>query len=141
MFANARMQVGSDPSVAYGQSQLGYYYSYDSYWGTTCPLLHPTHPSCPVSPLMLTVACMAAVVAACVSVACVPCRPNEAGSEEDCLVANVWKPSNASKGDKLPVLCFIYGGSWQFGETEPYNGSAIAQKHRVIYVSLAYRTG
>jgi carboxylesterase type B len=60
---------------------------------------------------------------------------------EDCLFANVWQPANAKKGDNLPVLCFIYGGSWQFGETEPYNGSALAAKHNVVYASIAYRTG
>jgi len=63
------------------------------------------------------------------------------GSEDDCLVANIWKPADASRDDKLPVLCFIYGGSWQFGETEPYNGSAIAKTHNAIYASVAYRTG
>ena len=60
---------------------------------------------------------------------------------EDCLVVNIWQPVGASRGDKLPVLCFIFGGSWQFGETEPYNGSALATKHNVIYAALAYRTG
>jgi len=60
---------------------------------------------------------------------------------EDCLVVNIWQPAGASREDKLPVLCFIFGGSWQFGETEPYNGSALAAKHNVIYAALAYRTG
>ena len=59
----------------------------------------------------------------------------------DCLYANIWKPSNATAASKLPVLCFINGGSWEFGEPEPYNGSALAYQHGVIYASIAYRTG
>jgi carboxylesterase type B len=60
---------------------------------------------------------------------------------EDCLYANVWKPSSAKPGDKLGVIVFIYGGSNQFGETEPYNGSAVVSRQNVIFVSIAYRTG
>ena len=67
--------------------------------------------------------------------------PNVTYGSEDCLVANVWQPAGARPGDRLPVLVFIYGGSWQFGETEPYNGSALAAKHGVVYAALAYRTG
>ena len=67
--------------------------------------------------------------------------PNVTYGSEDCLVANVWRPAGARPGDRLPVLVFIYGGSWEFGETEPYNGSALAAKHGVVYAALAYRTG
>eukprot|EP00755_Sulcionema_specki_P017121 Sspe_Gene.63650::Locus_36743_Transcript_1_1_Confidence_1.000_Length_1737::g.63650::m.63650 len=67
--------------------------------------------------------------------------PTEVYGSEDCLAVNIWKPSWAAKGDKLPVVCYIYGGSNQFGETEPYNGSALAALHGVVYASIAYRTG
>eukprot|EP00929_Paragymnodinium_shiwhaense_P013102 TRINITY_DN120963_c0_g1_i1.p1 TRINITY_DN120963_c0_g1~~TRINITY_DN120963_c0_g1_i1.p1 ORF type:complete len:594 (-),score=117.86 TRINITY_DN120963_c0_g1_i1:283-2013(-) len=60
---------------------------------------------------------------------------------EDCLFANVWQPTNATPGSKLPVLVFINGGSNQFGEPEPYNGSALAVRQNVIFASIAYRTG
>jgi len=60
---------------------------------------------------------------------------------EDCLMVNVWQPAGAQQGAKLPVLVFIYGGSNQYGETEPYNGSAMAVRHNVIYASISYRTG
>lgn len=66
---------------------------------------------------------------------------NETYGSEDCLFANIWRPANAPVDAKLPVLCFIYGGSWQFGEPEPYNGSALASQHGIIYASIAYRTG
>ena len=66
---------------------------------------------------------------------------NETYGSEDCLFMNVWQPSDAKPGDKLPVLVFIYGGSNMFGEAEAYNGSAMPVRHNVVYASLAYRTG
>lgn len=60
---------------------------------------------------------------------------------EDCLFANVWAPSDAKPGDDLAVNVFIYGGSNQFGEPEPYNGSAVASRQHIIFVSIGYRTG
>lgn len=60
---------------------------------------------------------------------------------EDCLFANVWQPSGARPGSDLPVLVYIYGGSNQFGEAEPYNGSAVAARQGSVFVSIAYRTG
>eukprot|EP01065_Artemidia_motanka_P002757 TRINITY_DN11304_c1_g1_i1.p1 TRINITY_DN11304_c1_g1~~TRINITY_DN11304_c1_g1_i1.p1 ORF type:complete len:576 (+),score=181.59 TRINITY_DN11304_c1_g1_i1:95-1729(+) len=66
---------------------------------------------------------------------------NETYGSEDCLFGNVWQPAGAKPGDKLPVIVFIYGGSNQFGETEAYNGSAMAARHNVVWASVAYRTG
>jgi len=60
---------------------------------------------------------------------------------EDCLKANIWRPQVAHDGQGLPVMVFIYGGSNQFGEAEPYNMSALAAFHRVVCVSFNYRTG
>ena len=64
----------------------------------------------------------------------------------DCLAVNVWTPApaapqNGSGGKPLPVLVFIYGGSNQFGEAEPYNSSAIAAFHETVTVNFNYRTG
>jgi para-nitrobenzyl esterase len=33
---------------------------------------------------------------------------------EDCLYLNVWTPANAAN-DKLPVMVWIYGGSFNVG--------------------------
>lgn len=60
---------------------------------------------------------------------------------EDCLKANVWRPHGTPPGAGLPVMVFIYGGSNQFGEAEPYNMSALAAFHNVVCVSFNYRTG
>jgi para-nitrobenzyl esterase len=58
---------------------------------------------------------------------------------EDCLYLNVWTPANAAN-DKLPVMVWIYGGSFNVGAgSEPwYNGANLA-KNGVIVVTLNYR--
>jgi len=66
---------------------------------------------------------------------------NQSYGSEDCLKANVWQPKDAHLGSKLPVMVFIYGGSNQFGEAEPYNMSALAAFHNVVAVNFNYRTG
>eukprot|EP00746_Dinoflagellata_sp_MGD_P166375 gnl/MRDRNA2_/MRDRNA2_96211_c0_seq1.p1 gnl/MRDRNA2_/MRDRNA2_96211_c0~~gnl/MRDRNA2_/MRDRNA2_96211_c0_seq1.p1 ORF type:complete len:597 (-),score=102.44 gnl/MRDRNA2_/MRDRNA2_96211_c0_seq1:186-1976(-) len=60
---------------------------------------------------------------------------------DDCLKANVWRPQGTPPDAGLPVMVFIYGGSNQFGEAEPYNMSALAAFHDVVCVSFNYRTG
>jgi hypothetical protein len=58
---------------------------------------------------------------------------------EDCLYLNLWTPANAAN-DKLPVMVWIYGGSFNVGAgSEPwYNGANLA-KNGVIVVTLNYR--
>mmetsp|Transcript_15658 Transcript_15658/g.36682 ORF Transcript_15658/g.36682 Transcript_15658/m.36682 type:complete len:616 (-) Transcript_15658:39-1886(-) len=67
--------------------------------------------------------------------------PEATYGSEDCLMANVWKPTGVEPGANLPVMVWIFGGSNQFGEAEPYNMSALAAFHDVICVSFNYRTG
>ena len=59
---------------------------------------------------------------------------------EDCLYLNVWTPSDTGK--KLPVLVYIYGGGFQFGDGSEsrYDGEAVAQKG-VVVVTCNYRLG
>lgn len=61
---------------------------------------------------------------------------------EDCLYANVWKPASAKKGDKLPVLFYIHGGSLNSGQSyfDAYNGESLAKKG-IIVVNISYRLG
>ena len=59
---------------------------------------------------------------------------------EDCLYANVWRPTG-TKG-KLPVLVWIYGGGFVNGGASPptYAGANMARKG-VVFVSFNYRLG
>ncbi|KAG8776404.1 hypothetical protein FRC12_000922 [Ceratobasidium sp. 428] len=64
-------------------------------------------------------------------------------TSEDCLTLNIWRPQNATK---LPVMLWIYGGSFILGESQTYPGSGIVAAsvlagNPVIYVSFNYRLG
>jgi len=60
---------------------------------------------------------------------------------EDCLSLNVWT-SRPDAGAKLPVMVFIYGGSFVTGSASfpLYDGTDLA-KHGVVVVTLNYRLG
>ncbi|KAF2679517.1 alpha/beta-hydrolase [Lentithecium fluviatile CBS 122367] len=70
-------------------------------------------------------------------------RPEES---EDCLYLNVWAPKRGEKrkggGKGLPVLYWMYGGGFKFGNAgQPiYDGSHFAALEDVIVVSVNYRT-
>ena len=59
---------------------------------------------------------------------------------EDCLYLNIWTP--AERGDELPVMVWIHGGSLVegSGSSPAYDGVALARKG-VIVVSINYRLG
>ncbi|HJJ48987.1 MAG TPA: carboxylesterase family protein [Methanocorpusculum sp.] len=61
---------------------------------------------------------------------------------EDCLYLNIWKPSDAKEGDKLPVFFWIHGGGWCFGSgsEKTYDGTRFA-KEGIIVVTINYRLG
>jgi len=63
----------------------------------------------------------------------------DSGPSEDCLTLNVWAPKDASK---LPVMVWIYGGSFALGAgSEPrYDGDTFARRG-VVLVTLNYRLG
>jgi len=42
---------------------------------------------------------------------------------------------------QLPVLVFIYGGSWDFDDTSSYNASELAANQNVVVASFNYRVG
>ncbi|KAI0044924.1 carotenoid ester lipase precursor [Auriscalpium vulgare] len=63
---------------------------------------------------------------------------------EDCLTINVVKPASATGSTKLPVLVWIYGGGFETGASQTYNGSAIVERsiqlgQPIVYVSMNYR--
>ena len=60
---------------------------------------------------------------------------------EDCLVLNVWKPTQASE-QLRPVMVWIYGGGFVNGGASPavYDASEFAQQG-IVAVSFNYRLG
>ncbi|KDN46924.1 hypothetical protein RSAG8_04001, partial [Rhizoctonia solani AG-8 WAC10335] len=46
---------------------------------------------------------------------CVQQPAKEGVGVEDCLNLNIWKPSSAKAGAKLPVIAYIHGGGFFFG--------------------------
>lgn len=63
---------------------------------------------------------------------------------EDCLTLNVQRPSTATSTSKLPVVFWIYGGGFEFGSTQSYDGTSLIQRSvtigkPVIYVAVNYR--
>ena len=69
-------------------------------------------------------------------------RQDKAPMSEDCLYLNIWRPENAGKDSKLPVLVYIHGGSLMSGSSyyESYDGTTFA-KNGIIMVTVAYRLG
>ncbi|VDB94161.1 unnamed protein product [Peniophora sp. CBMAI 1063] len=64
--------------------------------------------------------------------------------DEDCLTVNVFAPANVTSESRLPVVFWIFGGGFQSGGTDSYNGSAIIERsleleEPVVYVSVNYR--
>ncbi|GJE92627.1 carotenoid ester lipase precursor [Phanerochaete sordida] len=67
-----------------------------------------------------------------------------APSGEDCLTLNVYTPANVTRGAKLPVVVWIFGGGFEFGGTSSYDGTAVVATSvkmgtPVIFVSMNYR--
>ncbi|KAK7050555.1 carboxylic ester hydrolase [Favolaschia claudopus] len=65
-------------------------------------------------------------------------------ASEDCLTINVIKPTSATSTSKLPVVAWIFGGGFELGSTQMYDGTTIVQRsiamgEPVIYVSMNYR--
>ncbi|RZM25195.1 MAG: carboxylesterase family protein, partial [Pedobacter sp.] len=65
-----------------------------------------------------------------------------ASSSEDCLFLNIWRPANAVKDAKLPVMVWIYGGAFVFGSGAQagYSGVNFA-KRGVMLITINYRLG
>ncbi|KAJ6562360.1 esterase 1 [Mycena capillaripes] len=65
---------------------------------------------------------------------------------EDCLTINIFRPAGLSSDAGLPVMVWIFGGSFFTGTPVTFNGSelvfrSITRSTPVIYVSFSYRLG
>lgn len=71
---------------------------------------------------------------------------NYSESSEDCLYVNVWRPANPCRGEakcdkKLPVVVFIYGGGFQWGDSGliVYDAANFVALSDVVFVSFNHR--
>lgn len=63
-------------------------------------------------------------------------------SSEDCLILDVFAPSNAT-GQNLPVLLWIHGGGYTIGNAANAGGPNFVSSSNgsIIFVSIQYRLG
>ena len=74
------------------------------------------------------------------------CLQSGGGSQsEDCLFANVFRPSNVDLNKKLPVLIFVHGGGFQSGAGSDHDPSQMilagGNDLQAIVVTINYRLG
>lgn len=62
---------------------------------------------------------------------------------EDCLFANIWRPTSASLTGKLPVLFWIHGGGYGSGngQADPTFFSQVTGNMNFVFVAIQYRLG
>lgn len=65
---------------------------------------------------------------------------------EDCLTLNIRRPSGTQPGANLPVLVWIYGGGFETGSTEMYDGTNFVSASMnldmpIVFVAMNYRLG
>lgn len=60
---------------------------------------------------------------------------------EDCLYLNVYRPNPGATDALLPVMVFLYGGSWEYGGSSfpIYEGYGFAGNQHVLLVTVNYR--
>jgi para-nitrobenzyl esterase len=61
-------------------------------------------------------------------------------TSEDCLLLNVWTPATRRNG-RRPVMVWLHGGGFRTGSGNSvfYDGTALAQKHDVVVVTVTHR--
>ena len=60
---------------------------------------------------------------------------------EDCLYLNVYTPESAQTSQRLPVIVFIHGESYEWNSGNPYDGSVLASYGQVVVITINYRLG
>lgn len=63
--------------------------------------------------------------------------------DEDCLFLDVYAPTNATTGSKLPVMVFVQGGGWTSNSNGNFNGTLLVENSgmNMVVVTLNYRVG
>ncbi|GAB7335369.1 hypothetical protein MBLNU13_g07751t2 [Cladosporium sp. NU13] len=69
--------------------------------------------------------------------------PITAKNNEDCLFMDIYAPTNATKGSKLPVMFFLQGGGFNSNANSNFNGTGLvlASEMNMIVVTFNYRVG
>ncbi|MCK9640192.1 MAG: carboxylesterase family protein [Prolixibacteraceae bacterium] len=65
----------------------------------------------------------------------------QAGSSEDCLFLNIWRPAGAAKNAKLPVMVWIHGGAFVGCSGSGPGVEGQFAKKGVILITINYRLG
>ena len=63
-----------------------------------------------------------------------------ASTSQNCLYLNVFTPANTPAGQRLPVMVWLPGGAFVFGESNDYHPTGLV-RHGVVVVTLNYRIG
>ena len=78
---------------------------------------------------------------ACLQYSHIPEKENErVEGAEDCLYLNVYAPVCEKKSLPLPVIFWIHGGCFQYGEGSVYGAKYLADSN-IILVTVNYRLG
>ena len=66
-----------------------------------------------------------------------------AAPDEDCLQLSITAPDGVRRGDALPVMVWIHGGSyvWGAGDAPVTDPTALVLEQNVVVVSVTYRLG
>ena len=66
-----------------------------------------------------------------------------AGFSEDCLLLDIYAPTNASADSKLPVYIYIQGGGFNTNSNPNLNGGVLvsASGMNIVVITLGYRVG
>jgi carboxylesterase type B len=75
-----------------------------------------------------------------------PLVQNVTDEGEDCLTLNVIRPTGTDASSNLPVLFWIFGGAFELGSTQTYDGTSLVQSsvqmgQPILFVAVNYRVG
>ncbi|KFM78975.1 Cholinesterase, partial [Stegodyphus mimosarum] len=68
-------------------------------------------------------------------------KPNRAAISEDCLYLNVYVPDVRQSEFPLPVMVWLTGEGFNFGDPQQFDASYLAAVGKVIVVTVNYRVG